>query len=360
MKTIFKAFTGGGLELQNHIVMAPMTRSRAIDNLPNDLMTRYYEQRSSAGLIITEGTAPEPGGSGYARIPGIYTESQVLGWKNVTDAVHRGGAKIFLQLMHTGRIGHVDNLPGEGRLVGASEERASGKIFTDTRNEQEYSIPVALTTSGVREIVAAFVKAAQNAVRAGFDGVELHAANGYLLEQFLNPHVNNRQDEYGGNIENRARLILEVAEQTARAIGEKKLGIRFSPYSTLGDLKPYDDEEVLNTYRYLSEKLNGIGIAYIHISAGPGIPQKTFDAIRTGFSGAIILCNNLSPETAEEKLQEGFADLVAFGRNFLANPDLIKRIKTGAPINQPDYTTLYTPGEKGYTDYPVLELAATA
>lgn len=358
MKTAFKPFTGKGMNLKNHIVMAPMTRSRATGNLPNDLMTRYYEQRSGAGLIVTEGTAPTPDGSGYPRIPGIYTEAQVRAWKKITDAVHAHGTRIFLQLMHTGRIGHVDNLPGDAHLVGASAIKATGKIFTDTRHEQEYSAPVALTTSGIKEVVAGFVKAARNAMAAGFDGVELHGANGYLLEQFLNPHVNNRQDEYGGSMENRARLILEIAGETARAIGQQRVGIRFSPFSTLGDLQPYDAEEIHNTYRYLSEELNATGIAYIHISANPGIPQKTYDAIRAGFSNTLILCNNLSLETAEEKLQEGFADLVAFGRSFLANPDLVNRMEAGAPLNQPDYATLYTPGEKGYTDYPVLDLLA--
>lgn len=346
------------MAFKNHIVMAPMTRSRATGNLPNELMARYYEQRAAAGLIITEGTAPVPDGTGYTRIPGIYSEAQVEGWKKTTAAVHKQGAKIFLQLMHTGRIGHVDNLPAGARLVGPSDIKAAGKIFTDTQNEQEYSSPAALATSAVKDVVNGYVKAAQNAVKAGFDGVELHGANGYLLEQFLNPHVNNRIDHYGGSIENRSRLILEIAEATARAIGKEKVGIRFSPFSTLGDLQAYDTGEVHNTYRYLSEKLNDIGIAYIHISANSQIPEKTYEAIRSAFSNILILCNNLNPETAEEKLQEGFADLVAFGRNFLANPDFVKRMETGAELNQPDYTTLYTPGEKGYIDYPVLDVLA--
>lgn len=356
MKKVFETFSKNGMNLKNHIVMAPMTRSRAIDNLPNDLMARYYEQRSAAGLIITEGTAPMPDGLGYPRIPGIYNEAQIEGWKKITDAVHQHSAKMFLQLMHSGRIGHVDNLPEGARLVGPSEIRAVGKIFTDTQNEQEYSKPAALTTTEVKHIVSGFVKAAQNAITAGFDGVELHGANGYLLEQFLNPHVNNRADEYGGNIENRSRLILEIAEKTARAIGKENVGIRLSPYSTLGDLATYDAEEIHQTYRYLSEKLNETGIAYIHISTNPQIPQKTYEAIRAGFSNTLILCNNFSPETAEEKLEEGFADLVAFGRNFLANPDFVQRMETGAKLNQPDYSTLYTPGAKGYTDYPVLDI----
>lgn len=354
MKEIFKDFRKNGIDLKNHIVMAPMTRSRAINNLPNELMAKYYQQRSEAGLIITEGTAPTPGGLGYARIPGIFSRAQIEGWKKTTDAVHKNGAKIFLQLMHTGRIGHKDNLPEGARLVGASDIKAAGQIFTDTRQMQDYSEPVALGTNEVKEVIDGFVTAARNAVEAGFDGVELHGANGYLLEQFLNPHINNRTDEYGGSIENRTRLILEIVEKTAGVIGKEKVGIRFSPYSTSGDLPAYDPEEVHQTYSYLAGKLNETGIAYIHISANPGIPLRTYDAIRSGFSNTIILCNGLTPETAEVKLKEGFADLVAFGRNFLANPDLVKRIEKGAVLNQPDYNTLYSPGEAGYTDYPVL------
>lgn len=355
MAILLQNFSRNGLQLKNHIVMAPMTRSRALGNLPNALMARYYEQRSAAGLIITEGTAPVPDGAGYARIPGIYNEEQIEGWKKTTDAVHRQGGKIFLQLMHTGRIGHMDNLPQGACLVGPSDIKAAGKIFTDTQNEQEHSNPSMLTTAGVKDVVKGFVKAAQNAMSAGFDGVELHGANGYLLEQFLNPGINHRIDEYGGSIENRGRLILEIAEEIVRTIGKEKVGVRFSPFSTLGDLQAYDTEEVHQTYRYLSEKLNEIGIAYIHLSANPQIPQKTYEAIRSAFSNTLILCNNLTPETAEKKLKEGFADLVAFGRNFLANPDFVQRIEIGAILNQVDYSTLYTPGEKGYTDYPVLD-----
>jgi N-ethylmaleimide reductase len=352
MKKILKPYTKDGLSLKNHLVMAPMTRSRAIDNIPNTLMAEYYLQRSGAGLIITEGTAPTPEALGYARIPGIFSQAQIEGWKQVTEAVHKNGTKIFLQLMHAGRIGHKDNLPEGIELVGPSAIKADGQIFTDTLGMQDHSDPVALTTEGVKEAIAGYVKAAKNAIEAGFDGVELHGANGYLIEQFLNPNVNTRTDEFGGSIEGRAKLAIEVAKSTAAAIGKEKVGIRFSPYSTLGDLQPYD--EVQETYAYLSRELNALGIAYIHIGFNAEMSQETLDVIRTYFKGTIIQCNGLTPVSAEAALNNGFADLVAFGRSFLANPDLDKRIAVGAELNEPDYTTLYTPDAKGYTDYPAL------
>jgi N-ethylmaleimide reductase len=354
MRKILSPFNKNGFQLKNHIVMAPMTRSRAIGNLPNDLMTSYYRQRTGAGLIITEGTAPAPEGLGYARIPGIFSKDQIAGWKNITDAVHQEGTKIFLQLMHTGRIAHQDNLPEGASVVGASAMRAAGQIFTDTAYLQDYSEPVALTTEGVEVVINQFVTAAENAIKAGFDGVELHGANGYLLEQFLNPTVNNRTDRYGGSIENRSRFILEIAEKIARSIGKGKIGIRFSPFSTSGDLPAYEQEAVTETYRYLAQELDKIGIVYIHISANTRIPEQAYTAIRSHFNGVIILCNGLNPDTAEDALEKGFADLVAFGRNFLANPDYVQRIETGSPLNEHDHDTYYTAGEKGYTDYPTL------
>ncbi|HWK05720.1 MAG TPA: alkene reductase [Puia sp.] len=354
MNNLLRPYHEKGLTLKNHIVMAPMTRSRALNNIPNDLMAEYYGQRTGAGLIITEGTAPDANGLGYPRIPGAFSMAQIEGWKKTTAAVHQGGSKIFLQLMHTGRIGHKDNLPEGAALVGASDNKAAGQIFTDTKGMQDHSQPVALTSEGIQSVIEGYVTAAKNAIRAGFDGVELHGANGYLLEQFLNPHVNNRTDEYGGSITNRARLTLEVVTKVAAAIGKEKTGIRFSPYSTLGDLRPYPEEEVHATYAHLAAELNKIGVIYIHISANPAIPQKTFDILRSAYTGTIILCNGLTPATAEVTLGKGFANLVAFGRGFLANPDLVERMESGAPLNQPDFKTLYTPDAKGYTDYPAL------
>lgn len=353
MKKILDSFEKNGFRLKNHIVMAPMTRSRAIGNTPNDLMATYYEQRAGAGLIITEGTSPSPGGLGYARIPGIYSQEQMAGWKKVTDRVHQRGTAIFVQMMHTGRIGHVDNIPGKLQPVGPSSQKAGGEIFTDTGYLQEHSEPVALSAEGIRQVKKEFVQAALNAVEAGFDGVELHAANGYLLEQFLHPFVNNRTDAYGGSIENRSRFILEMVTEMVTEIGKEKLGIRFSPYSVLGDLEAYDPEEVHQTYAYLAAELNKAGIAYIHISANPSIPKKTYKAIREVFENTIILCNGLAPENADAVLNEGFADLVGFGRYFIANPDLVGRIEKNAPLSDPDSNTFFTAGEKGYIDYPV-------
>jgi N-ethylmaleimide reductase len=301
-----------------------------------------------------------PEALGYPRIPGIFNEAQVEGWKKTTDKVHADGSKIFLQLMHTGRIGHNDNLPDGVSLVGASAKKAAGQIYTDTAGMQDHSEPTVLSSEDIKGIIDGYVSAAKNAMAAGFDGVELHAANGYLLEQFLNPNVNDLADQYGGNIVNRARLVVEVATQVAYAIGNDKVGIRFSPFSTLGDLQAYDAEEVHQTYAYLAKEMYRLAIQYIHISANPGIPQKTFDAIRSNFFNTIIFCNGLTAETAEVALQNGFADLVAFGRSFLATPDFVSRIETGEALNTLDFTTLYTPGEKGYTDYPSHQLTSIA
>jgi N-ethylmaleimide reductase len=351
MKMLFTPFEKGSLKLKNHLVMAPMTRSRAIDNLPNELMATYYSQRSGAGLIVTEGTSPSPEGLGYSRIPGIYSDEQVEQWKKITDAVHQNGSKIFLQLMHTGRIAHVANIPDGLQPVGPSDIKAAGAIFTDSLGMQEHSVPVALSLEGITRIIADFINASRNAILAGFDGVELHGANGYLLEQFLNPNVNNRADQYGGNIKNRSRLIVEIAVGIAAVIGPDKVGIRFSPFSQLSDQLSYDTEEVHQTYAYLSSELDRIGIAYIHISTNPEIPEKTYQAIRSAFNNTIIFCNGLTPETAEEKLQDNSADLVAFGRGFLANPDFVSRIEKNVSLNDVDFSTLYAAGEVGYTDY---------
>lgn len=352
MNKLLTPYQKGKLQLKNHLVMAPMTRSRAINNLPNELMAAYYAQRSGAGLIITEGTAPSPDALGYSRIPGIFSKEQTEGWKAITAAVHGAGSKIFVQLMHTGRIGHPANLPVGARLVGPSTVKAAGEIWTDAAGQQPYPAPEMLTD--VEAVIAEFVQAARNAMEAGFDGVEVHGANGYLVEQFLNPHVNNRTDEWGGSVANRAKFAIRTVQEIAAAIGPDKVGVRFSPFSTLGDLPGYDEQEVLDTYALLAAELNKADIAYLHIGVSAIIPQQTFDAIREGFKNTIILCNGLTPETGEEALHAGFADIVAFGRAFLANPDLDKRIAAQAPLNQTDYNTLYTPGPVGYTDYMSL------
>lgn len=353
MEKLFTPFEKGSLKLKNHLVMAPMTRSRAIDNLPNELMAAYYAQRSGAGLIVTEGTSPSPEGLGYARIPGIYSEAQVAGWKKVTEAVHANGTKIFLQLMHTGRIAHVANVPGGLQPVGPSDIRAAGEIYTDSLGMQQHSVPAALTLEGMAHVITDFVNASKNAMLAGFDGVELHGANGYLLEQFLNPNVNNRTDHYGGNLINRSRFVVELVEAIAAAIGADKVGIRFSPFSQTGDQGAYEPTEVHQTYTYLASELDKIGIAYIHVSTHPDIPEQTYKALRSAFGNVIIFCNGLTRESAEAILQDNTADLVAFGRGFLANPDFVSRMKKNVPLNDVDFNTLYAPGEAGYTDYPL-------
>lgn len=354
MKKLIMPYHSQSLDLKNHLVMAPMTRSRAIDNIPNALMAEYYSQRRGAGLIITEGTAPVPEGLGYARIPGIFSPEQIEGWKLTTSAVHQNDTKIFLQLMHTGRIGHQANLPEGIQVVGASTVAAAGQMHTDAIGMQDYPIPVALSTQGVQDVVKGYITAAKNAVAAGFDGVELHAANGYLIEQFLNPNVNDRTDIYGGSMENRARFAIEIAQQVADAIGKERVGVRISPNSTLGDLQAYDADTTQETYIHLSREFNRIGLAYVHISVSPQLPAQTLAAIRTEFEGTIIYCNAYTAEKAEAELNEGDADLIAFGRGFLANPDLEQRIINETELNAPDFTTLYTPDAKGYTDYPVL------
>ena len=354
MNPILAPYNKGPLKLKNHLVMAPMTRSRAIGNIPNALMAEYYAQRTGAGMIITEGTSPSPEGLGYARIPGIFSTAQVEGWKLATAGVRAGCSTFFLQLMHTGRIGHTDNLPEGAQLAGPSGLRAAGQIWTDRSGMQDFSEPIALTTEGVRKVIDEHVAAAKNAVAAGFDGVELHGANGYLIEQFLNPGINTRTDEYGGRMENRARIAVEMASAIAEAVGPEKTGIRFSPFNTFGDQPPYAEAEVQETYRYLAKEMERIGIAYVHVAVTPKIPGSTLQAIRHAFTGTIIRCNAMTPETAEAALKDGFADLVAFGKPFLANPDLDRRIAMNQVLNTADATTFYTSEAKGYTDYPTL------
>lgn len=353
MKKILKPFEKQNFKLKNHAVMAPMTRTRAIGNVPNALMAEYYGQRTGAGLIITEGTAPVPNALGYPNIPGIFNQEQIDGWKLITQEVREDGTKIVLQLMHTGRMGHVDNLPETAIIVAPSNKTADGEIFTSS-GMKPHSKPTTLTEEGIEQVIEGFVKASKNAIAAGFDGVELHGANGYLLEQFLNPDVNNRTDQYGGSIENRVQFVVDVTGAVVDAIGKDKVGIRLSPFSDLGDLASYPEDEVQQTYASLAGALENLGIAYIHIAVNAEIPEKTFQVIREAYSGVIILCNGLTPETGEKALHDGFADLVAYGKPFLANPDLVTRIEKDAPLNEVDFDTLYGTGAKGYTDYPTL------
>lgn len=357
MSLLFSPTKLGPLTLQNRLVMSPLTRSRASDNVPNDLMVEYYAQRASAGLIITEGTSPSPNGLGYPRIPGAFSAAQTAAWKKVTDAVHAKGAKIFLQLMHTGRIGHPLNLPAGATVFGPSAVAAAGEMYTDAGGLKPHPTPKAMTDTDVKTALGEYVQAAKNAVAAGFDGVELHGANGYLLEQFIRPNSNQRTDAYGGSIENRARFVLEVAKAVITAIGKDKVGIRLSPYGAFNDMPPYPEMEA--DYAYLARQLNALGLAYVHLvdhssMGAPAVPQSIKDTFRKEFKGALILSGGYDATRAEADLAAGKADLIAFGKPFLANPDLIKRWQSGAPLNAPDPNTFYTPGPKGYTDYPVL------
>jgi N-ethylmaleimide reductase len=357
MSILFSKAALGPLALQNHMVMAPLTRSRAAGNIPNDLMAEYYAQRASAGLIITEGTSPSPNGLGYPRIPGIFSADQVAGWKTVTDAVHARGAKMFVQLMHTGRIGHVLNLPAGAKVLAPSAIAAAGEMYTDAEGMKPLPTPVAMTGNDIKAAIAEFVQAARNAVAAGFDGIELHGANGYLLEQFIRPNSNQRTDNYGGSIENRARFMLEAAEATIAAIGQDKVGIRLSPFGVFNDMPLYPEMEA--DYSYLAQKLNAAGLAYIHLvdhssQGAPIVPDSMKATFRATFKRTLILSGGYDATRAENDLSAGKADLIAFGKPFLANPDLITRWKEDTALNAPDMSTFYTPGPKGYTDYPAL------
>ena len=353
---LFSQGKAGSIDVVNRIVMSPMTRSRAIGNVPNELMVKYYEQRSGAGLIITEGTAPSPNGLGYSRIPGIYGKEQIEGWKKVTYAVHKHGSKIILQLMHTGRISHTLNMPEGSQILAPSAVKPEGQMWTDEKMKQDFPVPKAMTTEDLLSTKAEFVTAAKNAVEAGFDGVELHGANGYLLEQFLNPVSNIRNDNYGGSIENRCRFVVEVATAVAEAIGRDRTGIRLSPYGVASDMPLYP--EIDATYKYLARQLNNLGIAYIHIvdhsaMGAPVVPLGIKKMIRAEFKNTIILSGGYDKERAEADIQSGLGDLVAFGRPFINNPDLVNRLKNGWPLSQDLKMDLfYTADDKGYTDYP--------
>jgi N-ethylmaleimide reductase len=357
MSLLFSKTTLGSLTLQNRMVMAPMTRNRATNNIPNELMVQYYSQRASAGLIITEGTSPSPNGLGYPRIPGISSAAQVAGWKSITDAVHAQGAKMFIQFMHCGRIGHALNLPAGARLLAPSAVAAAGQMYTDAEGLKPHPVPQAMTEADIKASIEEFVQAANNAVAAGFDGVELHGANGYLLEQFIRPNTNQRTDRYGGAIENRARFVLEVADAVIKAIGKGKVGIRLSPFGVFNDMPAYDAMEA--DYTYLAQQLNARGLVYIHVvdhspMGAPPVPDSIKSMFRSVFKGALILSGGYDAARAESDLAAGKCDLVAVARPFLANPDLVTRWKTGAAVNAPEFGTFYTPGAKGYTDYPAL------
>jgi len=355
---LFKPFVTPSLQLANRIVMAPMTRSRAVEaNTPNALMAEYYGQRATAGLIITEGTSPSPNGLGYARIPGLFNEAHVHGWKPVVDAIHAKGGKVFVQLMHTGRVSHAANLPPGAEVLGPVSEACPGEMYTDSQGMQPHSAPRAMTADDITHTIAEFVASAQFAVEAGFDGIELHAANGYLIEQFLNANVNRRSDAYGAGIEGRNRFALDIARATAAAIGTHRVGIRLSPHGVFNSTGAF--AEVDAQYLALTEQLSEIGLQYVHLLdhsaiGAPAVPSVLKAGLRAAFKGTFILAGGFDRASAELALEGGQADLIAFARPFIANPDLAARMRTDAPLNAVDPTTFYTPGAKGYTDYPAL------
>ncbi|MCU0655055.1 MAG: alkene reductase [Polyangiaceae bacterium] len=353
---LFSPFQLGSLTLPNRTVMAPMTRSRSLNNIPGELVARYYEQRASAGLIITEGTSPSPHGLGYARIPGLFNQEQVAGWRGVTDAVHKAGGRIFVQLMHCGRVGHPANLPAGARLLGPSAIAAPGEMYTDSQGPQPHPAPEAMSEEQIEEALREFETSAALAIEAGFDGVELHGANGYLIDQFLNVASNQRTDRWGGSVENRARFAIEAARRVAARIGAGRTGIRVSPYGAFNGMTPDPEHEQL--YSHLARELSALNLVYIHVvdHSSMGAPKPTdavVQAIRKGFRGAYILSGGYDRARAEADLAENKGELVAFGRPFLSNPSLVEKLRSGAELTPPDFSTFYTPGEKGYTDYPV-------
>lgn len=355
---LFQPTRIGDIEVTNRIVMAPLTRSRADEvngDLPGSPMNvDYYRQRSGAGLIISEGTQISPVGKGYMATPGIYSDAQVEGWKPITQAVHDAGSKIIAQIWHVGRITHPD-LTGGAQPVAPSAIQP--QVVAYTRNGKvDVPVPRALTTAEVKDVVQQFRQAAANAMRAGFDGVEIHGANGYLVDQFIRDGANQRTDEYGGSIENRCRFALEVVEACIAEIGAGRVGIRLSPLTPFNDLADSHPQAV---FGYLVEALNQRGIAFIHFiegaTGGPrDVPGFDYAWARQAFKGTYIANNGYDRLMAIDAVESGKADAIAFGRLFIANPDLVTRLKRNAALNEPNPNTFYTPGPVGYTDYPTL------
>ena len=354
MTDLFAPYQLGPLALSNRLVMAPLTRNRAGEGeAPTALNAQYYAQRAGAGLIVSEGTQPSAVGQGYPHTPGLHTDAQVAGWRLVAEAVHAHGSTIIAQLMHAGRIGHpsITGLPS----VAPSATRPAGQVFTPD-GMQDYQEPRALATDELPGVVAEFVDAARRAREAGLDGVELHAANGYLLHQFLADDTNQRTDAYGGSPQNRARFVLEVAAAVADAIGADRVGIRISPGGAFNDMA---ETEVEQTYAALVEGLAPLGLLYLHVVEGPETSYA--EPLHKLFDGPVIFNDGFSTTSTLDRAQElvdtGQADLVAFGRLFIANPDLVERLRTGAELNEPDPSSFYGGTEQGYTDYPALPAA---
>lgn len=362
---LFEPLTIGRMHLKHRVVMAPLTRMRATvpGNTANDLNALHYAQRASdGGFIIAEASQVMPGGSAAPTTPGIHTEAQIAGWKKVVDAIHANGGYVYLQLWHVGRISHSSLQPGGGLPVAPSAIPAVGKVATASGTREPFETPRALATEEIPGIVAAYAQAARNALAAGFDGVEVHAANGYLLEQFLHKASNQRTDAYGGPIENRARLALEVTQAVVDVCGADRVGIRLSPY---GVANSSGEDDPMPVYTYLVGELDKLGLAYLHLieprasGAGQGevdhqnVPSAAV-LFRPQWHGVLITAGNFRGDSAEEMVAAGHADAIAFGRLFTSNPDLPERIRLGAALTPYDRPTFYTQGEKGYTDFPTL------
>ena len=364
-KKLFSRYTIAGLTLPNRIVMAPMNRNRATDTdlAPTAMTAHYYAQRASAGLIVAEGTPVSPQARGCARTPGIYNQAQIDGWRRVTRAVHRGGGRIYLQLWHVGRVGHgalrADGSPPVGPST-APLEKDRVPILNE-RNEPVLAPcdpPRALETDEVKTIVVDFARAARNAIAAGFDGVEIHAANGYLFDQFRCPYLNDRTDDYGGRLENRWRLLLETVAAAADTIGGARVGVRLSPLGTAHEMRP--DPDPLSTFGYLARALDRLGIGYLHLydqseSWIHDRQSRLLRHLRGCFPSTMILCGGFDGHRAEAALQADLGDLVAFGKHFISNPDLSQRLRLDSPLTPWDSKTIYKGGAKGYTDYPTLD-----
>jgi N-ethylmaleimide reductase len=357
-RLLFEPFRLGDLELKNRIAMAPLTRNRATDktDAPNDLNVEYYRQRATAGLIVTEATQISHQGQGYIHTPGIYTEAQVEGWQKVTKAVHEAGGRIVIQIWHVGRISHTSLQPNGAAPVAPSAIRANTKTFVAT-GFADVSQPRALESEEIPGIIADYLRAAEYAKIAGFDGVEIHGANGYLIDQFLKDGTNKRTDAYGGSIENRARFALEAVDAVLRVWDKARVGIRLAPVSPANDISVSDPEKI---FFYLVQQLNARGLGFIHVVEGAtGGPRDNapFDYVgfRKAFKGAYIANNGYTRDLAIDALKHDRADLIAFGKPFIANPDLVERLERNAPLNDWDKATFYGGSAKGYTDYPSLQ-----
>jgi N-ethylmaleimide reductase len=362
VSSLFDPIQIGDVPLPNRIVMAPLTRNRAVEGLmPGPLTVEYYRQRASAGLIIAEATQISPMGQGYVDTPGIYSPGQVQAWRKVTDAVHAEGGRIFLQLWHVGRISHTSLLPGNAAPVSSTDRAANAKTYAKS-GFVDVSTPRALRDDELPELVADYRKAARNALDAGFDGVEVHAANTYLLEQFLRDSVNDRAGAYGGSIANRARLLVEVMQAVSGEVGGGRTGVRLSPMTTFNGTALDSDPQAL--YNYVVEQISPLGLAYLHVIEGetggsrePEGAARPFDyaALRQRFDGPLMVNNGFQREQAMQTVATGKADLVAFGRPFISNPDLVRRLRENAPLNALNADGLYGGGAEGYTDYPTLD-----